>query len=320
MRVKAYPRLHVGLVDLATATPRSYGGGGLMIRAPAIHAIARPSAAIELVLGDEIDATGRIELVDALQRLYVDHGVLSAVTIRSTAPQHVGLGTKTAMVMAALVATVRLHRIRIDRHELQRLSGRGGASGIGVNGFFMGGFLADGGHAGHPPSYAPSSSQRLRDVPPVVSSIPIPEHWTFSLLLPHGSRVSGPAEVAFFRRATPTAEGESLRMLSLLYHGIAPAVAKADLPLLRASLQGINRTGFKRSEVDAQPSARALLEALDSEPRVASGMSSLGPLVFAIAETHDADTLSRIASIASAFGAVHTVTVGQNRGYQWRRS
>src|SRR6187397_3143910 len=60
--------------------------------------------------------------------------------------EHVGLGTKTAVILGALQAAAIASGYKVSRAELQLLSGRGGASGVGIHAFFIGGLVIDAGH------------------------------------------------------------------------------------------------------------------------------------------------------------------------------
>ena len=151
VKVKAAARLHLGLFDLGRGTPRTFGGVGFMIEQPATLVRARRSSVTE------IDAIGlRNDTVDHLtaivHRLLQEHKVGPAkINIEFRGVEHVGLGSKTALSLAVLTAASAARSISVSKRQLQRHCGRGGASGIGINGFFTGGFLADAGHKGQLP-------------------------------------------------------------------------------------------------------------------------------------------------------------------------
>ena len=78
---------------------------------------------------------------------------------------------------------------------------------------------------------------------------------------------------------------ESLQTLGSVYHGVAPAILEGDLPALGYALRQIHAVGFKRREIAQQSDeVRTLLSQLQANRAVAAGMSSLGPLVYAITE------------------------------------
>jgi beta-ribofuranosylaminobenzene 5'-phosphate synthase len=203
-------------------------------------------------------------------------------------PQHVGLGTKTALILAAVMAANVELELKLDAATLQSLSGRGGTSGIGIHGFFTGGFLVD---AGHPQaaitSLSPSSSRRANSVPMLVLRLPIPLNWRFHLVLPPGTVLEGSAEAEFFANNTPISEGDAHEAISLAYHGLMPAVREADLKKLQLILGRIHKIGFKASELAAQtPQVRDVYHRL-LQTSMPVGLSSLGPLLYVVIDDHD---------------------------------
>ena len=200
-------------------------------------------------------------------------------------PQHVGLGSKTALLMATGLVCNNLAGRPIGETQLLLASGRGGTSGVGVNTVFVGGFVVDGGHATKgEPRYGPSSAERATRVPPALVRLRFPDAWRVHLFLPKGYRYSGEREARFFEQNAPIGVQEVYEVLAAVYHGVVPAIAEADLELLRIAVQDVHRTGFKRRELDGQRrEVRDLVRELQDGLKLAAGMSSLGPLVYAIA-------------------------------------
>lgn len=289
IRIRSFCRLHVGLLDLGNATPRKYGGAGFCISGLPVEIHASTKGRTQLRGTELTDARTRYDLEGALTRLQQRFPELRInLKIAAMPPQHVGLGSKTALILAALMAANISNGIRMRRHELQMLSGRGGTSGVGINAFFTGGFLAD---CGHDPrtsvGYAPSSATIPFQIPDTACRIRIPANWEFYLALPQGRRTSGGKENRFFEQHTPIPKREVLESISLVYHGLVPALHTRDLQLLKDSLWRLQEIGFKRREVENQPSGvRRLLADLNNSG-FAAGMSSLGPLVYAIADHGD---------------------------------
>jgi beta-ribofuranosylaminobenzene 5'-phosphate synthase len=155
----------------------------------------------------------------------------------------------------------------------------------------------------------------------LISRHTIPEGWVFSLFLPYGGRsVSGNSEVSFFERHTPTPPGERLPAFESLVQEIMPAVFQGDLHRLRAGLINYQTAGLKRREVAAQsPPVSSFLRELDEIRECAYGMSSLGPLIFAISFAENESirlhlerlSLSRNVELIGHFA-------GRNTGYESR--
>lgn len=317
-RVRAYPRLHLGLLDVAGVTPRRFGGGGLSIDALPVQVHAKPSRTLHIEARGFADQRSVDEISAALRRAQHEACLPAvSVTIEAAPPQHVGLGSKTALILAALRAAFSAHEQEPKDRVLQLLSGRGGTSGVGIHTFFLGGFVIDGGHAAGVGPLLPSSAGRPADVPPVVVRCDVPPDWQVSLILPDGRRIEGAGELEFFRANTPIPGAEAETALAIMYHGIAPAFLLADLDLLRHSLKALQAIGFKRCEIANQSDTVAgLLEQLDGISTGAVGMSSLGPLVFFVSHAYDQAARDRAEAVSAEAGAkVLAVATGRNSSY-----
>lgn len=308
-RVSAPSRLHLGLVDLGHATPRTYGGFGLMIDDPGVSVVG--------VLSNSVSVTGDLEpaVREVLQRTVEDfcreQGVPGCgISVASQPIAHAGLGRGTTLRLAALVCAAATNEIAIDPESLQRYSGRGGTSGVGINGFFTGGFIVDAGHRGQL-DWAPSSQTRPERVPPVTSRIEIAREWHVTLVLDGEQGLSGTPESSFFEAHTPVRSADVLEQMSLLYHGILPSLIERDLVAAGEHYAQFSRLGFKSSEIKASPSSSGLIADLSAlAPFV--GMSSLGPCVFAISEQ---SILTEVAAILPATWSV-LETRANNEGYR----
>lgn len=282
-RVRAFSRIHVGLVDLAGATARAYGGLGFFVREPNV-VVEVEQTSEPGVSAPEMAERDTDDLRAAVDRWVEETDEPVRVTVREIPPQHVGFGTKTATTLSLLLGASHCCGVELSDSELQNLSGRGGVSGVGINGFFSGGLIVD---AGQPssvvPPFEPSSFSTPTEIPPVVSRSTVPSEWRVSLFLPETSGYSGEQERDFFRDNTPVPTSEVMKTLSAVYHGVVPAVENRDIQQLSSALVDIHQTGFKQREVANQSErVRALLTELQSREDVAAGLSSMGPLVYAI--------------------------------------
>ncbi|MGM1060694.1 beta-ribofuranosylaminobenzene 5'-phosphate synthase family protein [Saccharothrix sp. Mg75] len=282
--VRAYPRVHFGLVDLGGATARAYGGAGAAFAARPSCTRARLADRFEAGTGFSGDSRDKII---ATMRRAEQRGldVRAAVTLSDPLPAHTGYGAGTAMVLSVLTAVARLREWPIGDAELIHLSGRGRTSGVGCSTFFRGGFVVDAGQAVHPADgvYRPSSDPRGRPPSTVIGSWPLPETWRITMLIPvHDRPQQIGSEDDFFRDSTPVASHDVLTQLAHLYHGMLPAVIDADLEAFATSLREFQRRGFKAAEIGARPPAvRHLLDAA-WDAGVAAGLSSMGPAVFLV--------------------------------------
>jgi beta-ribofuranosylaminobenzene 5'-phosphate synthase len=165
-----------------------------------------------------------------------------------------------------------------------RVTGRGGTSGIGVNGYFVGGFLTDHGHPrAAVTALAPSSASRPSSVPPVGQRLSWPADWRVSLLRPPAQRgLHSTAERDFFATQLPLPLAECRQAAMALHQELPAAIVGADFSRLRTALRQSRMVGFKAREVDIQPVSAGLLRWLDEQPEVAATMTSLGPTVVVV--------------------------------------
>ncbi len=321
IKLRAFPRLHIGLLDLGHATPWQYGGAGFTICGPEIEIEAEHNVRKTEVVGiGVLDQDGQADVHQALQRLAnVAHGTSVRLVLRDVPPQHVGLGSKTALLLGVLTAASRAMGIKIDRQNLQRLSGRGGTSGVGVHTFFQGGFIADGGHMSDIHNmFAPSSAHTPSEISPIISQATIPAEWRFHLILPRGARLFGAQEALFFQRQTPIPRSEAVEAIALMYHGIVPAVITGHLSLLKTSLSKFQYVGFKKRELLAQSrSTQAIVASFNAEPSCAAGLSSMGPLVYVVAPRDDSSIMRCVRKVCAEYDATLLgVYEGRNQGFE----
>lgn len=317
MRVISFPRVHIALADLAGATFRRFGGAGISIDGlPTIVDVERVSRHPQVMI-PPTSGESTLRVIHALlDRLRPECGDLS-VTVAKAPPEHIGLGSKTSLVMAVLVGAFGAAQVDRTRDELQNLSRRGGASGVGIHTFFDGGFIADGGHRQElgTSDFLPSSASLGHRPPPKLVQLSVPSSWHFTLILPRGHTYSGQDEVAFFRQHTPISEQSALRVLGLLYHGVSAAVATDDFALFREALAELQRCGFKRREIAGQPRIIRLVLRRLREQSIAAGMSSMGPLVYAVSPDAEAAEIAK--ATATELGAAVLGTFrARNTGYE----
>ncbi len=284
VETRAGGRIHFGLVDLTGATPRTFGGIGAILVDPGVRVRAELSSRW-MIAGLSGDAVLTRQILASLRSLQRVSGCsCAALSIEETLPRHHGLGSGTSTTLSSLFAANSICGAGLSCDELVQLSGRGGASGTGVNGFWHGGWVVDCGQ----PSQAtprPSGSRLGRGPSKMVQRIS-PPPWTLDVYVPPlGRRLSGPEEEAIFREASAGSRRDSLEALSILYHGLVPALLDQDLEAFGAFMAEFQARGLKRLEIDEQDgSVRNLMQTMRSVyPCVA--MSSMGPALVGIRKT-----------------------------------
>jgi beta-ribofuranosylaminobenzene 5'-phosphate synthase len=317
--VSAPSRLHCCLLDLGRATSRAYGGAGFMLEGPRTRVLATRDSQWGLHSDVVLDKRAEEDLRNMTSALSHLSNASALLSIEEAPPQHVGLGTKTALILSGLVALRTELSIKLEDDALKQLSRRGGTSGIGVHGFFSGGFVVD---FGHPQKeilqLGPSSLRAPKNLPALAIQFPIPTNWLFHLILPQGHLWRGETENDFFSRNTPIPKQEVLEAISRVYHDLAPAVKEGNLSGVREALLQLHQTGFKARELEAQHSAvKNLFLFLSSQTSCAIGMSSMGPLLYLIAQANDHDVRRLALLAAERFGAKYLgAYAGATEGYR----
>ena len=259
-----------------------------------------------------LDDRGQHEARKVLRASVSRHpGLEVEVEVVTAPPQHVGLGSKTALLLSLAAGVSALGGTAMSQAELIALTRRGGTSGIGVHGFFRGGFLVDGGHAQRDVAeLLPSSARKVADSPLLVTRLAVPNDWRFHLVVPAGARHSDSRERAVFRKQTPFPESHARKAIAATYHGIVPAFAREDLALLSRSLDQIHRTGMKRAELSSQAATtRRFYSSARRALDCPVGMSSMGPLVYAISDRTDSRRVSsKLRDIATDLGGEFVAT------------
>ncbi|MFB6117830.1 beta-ribofuranosylaminobenzene 5'-phosphate synthase family protein [Halosegnis sp.] len=297
-RVSAGARLHVGFLNLSLAHARLYGGVGLALEEPRVTVVA--------------DAADRVECTDELATEYAARACDlldvpgAAVTIESSLPRHVGLGSGTQLALATLAAVAAAYDHEPQVRERAPALGRGGRSGVGVGAFESGGFLVDAGHpTGQFTTDRPADGEWT--VPPVVARHDVPDAWRAVLLVPNAaSGRSGDREDASMRAAVETADpGIADELAGLLTRRLLPAMVTGDLGAFgraAAEFDRLNGSWYADAQGGVyRPPAGALVDALTGNPAVDGvGQSSWGPVVYALTDADRADAARAAAGTALA--------------------
>lgn len=295
IRVVAPSRLHFGLLRVPTDgwTGRRFGGCGLAIDSPDVVVRAAPAAAW--------NAVGPLasRAVEFARRVTSEPHF---VHVERAPPEHVGLGTGTALGLAVARA-IRPHAAAAD---LARLVGRGLRSGVGLYGFAHGGFIVDRGK---------DADDALPDL---ASRHPFPSDWRVAYFVPdEPAEWHGPRERAAFARprSANLVERTAEAMEGLLFREIVPGLAAADYDRFGDALHEYNRlagTAFAEEQGGTYvgPSVEELVEAARELGARGVGQSSWGPTVFAILP--DPDRAQHIADvIRERFAGLRAVGVAE---------
>lgn len=274
----------MGLIDLAGVSARTFCGLGFSISGPPTIWRVEDASITSLSGIAHLDKSAFRELNEMAEHLGARAKGGFSAHLECSPSQHVGFGTKTSLLLSLIAGIDRLKEMNLTDNQIKILSARGGTSGVGINLFFTGGVVWDGGHPKQSSlQFTPSSVRAPVEPPPMLARWPFPECWSVALIIPDMTTFSGDLEVDFFQATAPLPDDQVLLTMSSVYHGAVPAFVTADIQLMKTSLEDIHRRGFKCQELRAQSDkTKAAFCKLQDLPGIAVGMSSLGPLIYCI--------------------------------------
>lgn len=319
MHILARPRIHVSLADMGFASLRAFGGIGFAIEQPLTVFQFEKCSGLEIHGVEVLDEEGRADLIQALERMKHEHGNMHfRAVLKSAPPQHVGFGSKTALSLALIAGANAFKSIGWSAEQMQRLSGRGAASGVGIHSFFSGGVIWDIGHrTDAAKKLMPSGSTTVTGIPPLGARVPFPGPWRVMLVLPGERPMTGPEEINFFVENAPVPKAEALSTMAALYHGVLPAILLADYGALASALAEVHRVGFKARELGRWSPQLQMAVAALSENGFAAGLSSVGPLIYVILPDDDPVPIDNVRDICGGLTTrMLTVVRGWNSGYE----
>jgi beta-ribofuranosylaminobenzene 5'-phosphate synthase len=320
-RVEACARLHFGLFNLSGLHGRVDGGAGIAVAHPTCSISVRDGT--DTVISQKpLSAQMAHSVARAISSFRSKFGLPGCeIEILQGIPEHAGLGSKTACMMALGRALSAHFGLDLDYVDIAGLVGRGGTSGVGVHASEHGGIVIDEGHdfPGEKQTFVPSSASgawppplRARETAPSGCAV---VHLRFDA---HG--LSGAAEKRFFGENCPVPDEETQDLLDTVEQILLPGVQNASLAHINEALGRLQQLGLKAREWDIQSAATRSLrdrwEELrcqrrrDSLPPLC--LSSMGPTVFVL--TDDAgratDELSRLGVPADAVSVTAPTATG----------
>ena len=311
-RCRAPARIAIDLYDMNGDLGRIDGGIGFSLQSPQLEFSVQRSASIE-VHGATLDSELHAALLTALTTVQ-EKTQLGGVSVEVTEaiPCHIGLGSKTATLMATCTAYGQLYGEQLNRTELASLLGRGGTSGLGVNLFDRGGFAMDGGHRrADKEGFLPSSASSGTRPPPLLAHHRMPA-WPVLIVVPDAPRMFGDSEVAFFRDVCPVPAECVERLARVTLSLVLPAVVEDDLATFCRGITAIQESTWKRAEIGVYgDTVERLRQTLTSLGAWTAGMSSIGPAVYSLG-----GPLERIAAALKGDYPRVELTLPDNSGVQ----
>lgn len=266
--VEAGSRLHLGFYSILNES-RAYGSVGIYLEEPRTLVRIAPEGSAP----DEL--RGLISVICGRE------AELGAQVL-SSPPRHVGAGSTTQIAMSAGLGASIYCGKRLSYREIAVAAERGTVSGIGIHAFRFGGLIVDGGRAWREGmKLTPPKSPR--DLPPLISRIPIPNEWIAVLIVPKGGRRVREEEESFMLSPEPPGfdQDQLHKNLVMLLHG----ALGGSLGLFSRGVEGIqNLMGeyFERYQGGRFSSGqtRASVDVLKAAGALGIGQSSWGPLAY----------------------------------------
>ncbi len=318
-------RLHITLIDLNGVHGRIDGGVGLTIDDPGLHIEAESSEnGIETVFSKSSqkipglveDYSKKIETTALKVFNSLNYSGGFKFKVDTAFSPHSGLGSGTQLSLAVAKLITKLNGHDLNAHELAKIVGRGGTSGIGVESFENGGLIIDGGHKNDEKSSFLPSSASSASPPPIIARYNFPEDWKIILTIPNVERgVSGSKEIDAFQNYCPIPLGDVEKLSHLILMKLMPSVVESDLDAFGSAINSIQSTGFKKIENQLQNSRiKKIMEDLRNSGAAGVGMSSFGPTIYSVTDTNEKNIISTAQKAIDDVGGEIIQTSARNFG------
>lgn len=276
-------RIHGGLLNESGICGFVDRGFGFSLTEP--HWELCISIGPEKYSGIKLSPEHKDSIKQTLKVLWDHFGELQlSIEIRNQVLAHIGLGSKTSLLLALGRAFCELKGLQISHLDIARLVGRGGTSGIGVYSTLMGGYISDAGHK-YPEEkscFGPSS-MKLSNPPRLLSYSPINWakviHFRFTDIGIHGE-----IERRIFRESCPIPKNETEACLIIFNNYIESAIRERDKNKLQKGISDVQKIGFKKVEWENQDEVTKEFRRYwnSKNPQCPLGLSSMGPTIYCI--------------------------------------
>jgi beta-RFAP synthase len=280
--VKAFARLHLGIIDLGGDLGRLFGGIGV--------AINQPNVVVEAEKSERLTLKGeKTELVKPWVEAFLKKYNLEpevTINVQEAIPQHVGLGSGTQLALATATALAKLFNVRASIQELAKTMGRGKISGVGTALFEKGGFVVEGGVKSQKNKPLPSAG----NLPPVIFQEAFPSDWLFVVAIPNVKiGLSGAAETSAFDSLPPMFPQTAGAISRLILMSLLPALKEKDITTFGDALTQIQRlvgdcfAPAQHGRFSSTQSSKCV-EYMLKNGAYGAGQSSWGPTVYGLVQ------------------------------------
>lgn len=310
-------RIHIGLISLSDNATRRNGGLGFSIADFGTKMTVEAAASTEVI--DLRDSPLSVDEREKIRRLIctalekVASGAAAKIVIEqdSIAP-HIGLGSGTATILGGIESAALVNGVSLDRAALLALSGRGGASGVGVNTYFDGGYVFDLGHRRGNGSFTSSDFSFCNEQPVVGWKGALPD-WEIGLCIPDIPAPSLDDERRLFEEICPIPMSESALAAYYALFGVHASVIERDYSGFAQAVEEMQKLTWKGAEWALHgDELRQVCAIIRSSGAHAVGMSSLGPSLYFMSD-NIAATMRRAESLLprASLAAVYPSRLGR---------
>ncbi len=260
----------MGFIDLSGSLGRHFGSIGV--------ALNEISTRLSVTGADQLTITGpaaprAAKCVSLLCEALQVSDKLN-ITVETSIPEHVGLGSGTQMSLAIGAALNEFYGLGLSVREIAAVTDRGLRSGIGIGVFEQGGLVVDGGRG------------EKTITPPVLAHMNVPDDWRFILVFDQrGQGLHGQQEIQAFKVLPPFPRQEAERLCYLVMMQGLPAVAENDIEKFGEVISQLQRSvgehfSSAQGGVFTSPEVAAAMHWLEQQGAVAIGQTSWGPTGF----------------------------------------
>lgn len=282
-------RIAIDLYDMNGNLGRLDGSMGFSIENPRLVFTAKESETI-LINANNLDKELEESVYQSLENTKKKYELKGGIelSIIESIPSHSGFGSKTATLISTNHAYLNLYNIDEDYRYLGTFLKRGGTSGLGINLIDKGGFIVDGGHSKEiKTKFGPSSASSTIYPPPVLVHYEMPE-WKILLCTPDIDKTYGKKEIDFFNKVCPINEEYVGKLARIRFSQTLPSIVENNLDLFSASINNIQEFGWKSEEINVYcDTVKQIMLDLKKHGVKGSGMSSIGPTIYAFGENLD---------------------------------
>ena len=296
--IRTYPRLHLSLMGMNNEGYRINGGAGFSITSPQLTLTFIPSFESRIIdqrVVPILDAE-RNRWVRIIDDCRIKNFFTTGIQCWVTGPvlPHMGLGSDTMIYLSSIEALFLINGAQYKQEDIVFWSRRGGASGVGINTYFTGGYVFDVGVKNRQQGIMPSSQQELpHEIPLLFKSLEVPR-WKLGVCFPAKELIrTEMEELMFFKKQVGRIDADDVsRSLYEIVFGITSSIIEYDYKVFCQSINKLQETKWKKAESAQYGEAVFQIEKfLLNSGADCVGMSSFGPAIYYFSE--NAEELSQ---------------------------